>query len=232
MNIAKVGAVDDRVKSRSYRSPARQESARRTRMAILTAAGRLFSEQGYTGTTVAQIAATAAVSIDTVYSSVGPKPAIFRLLLETAISGTDEAVPAEQREYVKAIRAARRGRDKLRIYAAAVGTVAGRMAPLHLVLRDAAAQDADLASLRDEIAARRARNMRLFAEDLIASGDMRPELSADEIADVVWSTSAAEFYTLLVRERGWSLERYEEWLADTWCDLFLRAPRRRRAGSR
>ncbi|HEU4426082.1 MAG TPA: helix-turn-helix domain-containing protein, partial [Pilimelia sp.] len=74
------------VKSRGYRSPLREEQARRTRHAILDAARRLFGQRGYAGTTVAQIAAESGVAVDTVYAAAGPKPVLFRLLLETAIS--------------------------------------------------------------------------------------------------------------------------------------------------
>ncbi|HLL08123.1 MAG TPA: hypothetical protein VK393_05640, partial [Nocardioidaceae bacterium] len=70
-------------------------------------------------------------------------------------------------------------------------------------------------------AERRARNMRLFAQDLVATGDLRPDLDVDEIADVVWSMNSAEFYHLLVHERGWSPQRFGQWLADAWCSLFL-----------
>lgn len=41
-----------------------------------------------------------------------------------------------------------------------------------------------------------ARNMRLFADDLIATGEVRPELSRDVVADTVWSMNASEFYVL------------------------------------
>jgi AcrR family transcriptional regulator len=214
--------VPDAVKSRRYRSPVRDEQARQTRSAILDAARRLFSEQGYAGTTVAAIAAEAGVAIDTVYAAVGSKPVLFRLLLETAISGTDDAVPAEDRNYVRRIQAEPRARAKLEIYAAAVRAISERMGPLHLVLRDAAAQAPELAGIRDDIATRRARNMRLLAGDLIATGDLRPDLTVDEIADVIWTMNSAEFHHLLVHERGWSPAAFEHWLADCWCRLFLR----------
>jgi len=76
-----------------------------------------------------------------------------------------------------------------------------------------------------EIVTRRARNMRLFAQDLDATGELRPGLDVEEVADVVWSMNSAEYYTLLVRERGWAPRRFAHWLADTWCRLFL-APAR------
>ena len=216
--------MPDSVKSRRYRSPLRDEQARQTRSGILAAARRLFVKQGYAATTVAQIAAEAGVAVDTVYAAVGAKSVIFRLLLETALSGTDEVIPAAERDYVRRMRAQTRAREKLETYAAAVRAIAERLGPLHLVLRDAAAQAPELAVIRDEISSRRAENMRMLAQDLIATGDLRPELDAEEIADVVWSMNSAEFYYLLVHERGWAPARFELWLTDTWCRLFLAAP--------
>jgi AcrR family transcriptional regulator len=228
MNIGKVGRVTDPVKSRVYRSSVRAAQAQRTRRAILDAARGLFSTQGYAATTVSQIAAGADVAVDTVYAAVGTKSAVFRLLLETAISGTDQAIPADEREYVRRLRAEPSARGKLKIYAGAVRIVAERMAPLQLVLRDAAAQEPELARMRDEISHRRAGNMHRLAEELIATGELRSGLEPDEVADVIWSTSSAEFYALLVRERGWSSAQFEEWLTFTWGMLFLaKRPRRR-----
>ena len=211
------------VKSRPYRSSVRQEQARRTRLAILQAARRLFLEQGYAATTIAQIAADAGIAVDTVYASVGTKPVLMRLLVETAISGTDRAVPAEQRDYVRQVKAADAAERKIGIYASAVTEVNSRLAPLHLVLRDAAAQAPELAQIWAEIVSRRARNMRLFAQELAATGQLRPGLGIGEVADVVWSLNSAEYYILLVRDRGWAPERFARWLADTWCRLFLAA---------
>jgi len=45
----------------------------------------------------------------------------------------------------------------------------------------------------------------------------------EEAADVIWATNSPEFYLLLVRERGWTPERVEGWLADTWRRLLLTA---------
>lgn len=221
MNTGNVDPVSRPVNPRRYRSDLREERARHTRQSIVDASRRLFTCQGYAATTIAQIAAEAGVAVDTVYAAVGAKPVLFRLLLETAISGTDQAVPAEERDYVQQIRGQPRARDKLRVYAAAVRAISDRMGPLHLVLRDAAGQSPDLALIRDSIASRRAHNMRMFAQELLDTGDVRPDLDIDEIADVVWSMNSAEFHDLLIHQRGWSPAAFENWLADTWCRLFL-----------
>lgn len=215
--------MSEPVKSRGYRSPLRDERARQIRMSILTAARRLFTKRGYAATTVADIAAEAGVALDTVYAAVGAKAVIFQMLMETAISGTDQPIPAEERDYVQRVRAEARARDKLHTYAAAVRDIAERTGPLHLVLRDAASQAPELARIRDGISSRRATNMRLLAQDLMATGDLRPDLTVHEVADVIWSMNSAEFYHLMVNERGWSAASFEHWLADSWCRLFLEA---------
>jgi len=207
--------------SRRYHSPRRTEQAARTRHDVLVAARELLVEQGYAATTIADIARRAQVAVDTVYATVGRKPALLRELVETAISGTDEATPAEDRAYVIAIRAAETARDKITIYARAVTDMQQRMAPVFLALRDAAATDPASGALWTEISQRRAENMRLFAADLRATGEVRSDLTDAEVADIVWSMNAAEYWELLVTQRGWAPARFTDWLIDSWARLLL-----------
>lgn len=66
------------------------------------------------------IAEEARVNVDTVYATVGTKPKLSGLPIETALSGVDVAVPAHQREYLQRIRAEPDARAKLAHCAAAV----------------------------------------------------------------------------------------------------------------
>ena len=88
-------------------------------------------------------------------------------------------------------------------------------------IREAAVGDAACAALRAEISTRRAANMRLFAADLRAPGELRPDLPDDEVADIIWSMNAPEYYTLLVHDRGWTPRRYADWLVDAWSRVLL-----------
>lgn len=209
------------VKRRAYDSPSRRAAAEQTRAAILAAAERLFVSQGYAGMTMQALADDAGVALDTVYAVVGPKPRVVRALIEAAISGAGTAVPAEDRDYVQRIRAAADARTKLTIYARAIRRIHARLAPLVVALRDAGSAHPELSALWHEISERRAANMRLFADDLRATGETRAGLTRDEIADVIWATNAPEFYVLLVEHRGWTPARYERWLADAWARLLL-----------
>jgi AcrR family transcriptional regulator len=207
--------------ARRYHSPRRAEQAVATRRAVLEAARELFIADGYAATTVAGVARRARVAVDTVYATVGRKPELLREVLETAISGTDVPVPAEQRDYVKAARAARGARAKIALYVEGLVAVQQRLAPVFLAVRDAAAADPAAAALWTGISERRAANMRLFAADLRATGELRADLTDDEVADIVWSTNGTEYWVLLVRDRGWSPRRFGELLVDSWTRLLL-----------
>ena len=204
---------------RRYDAPRRRRAAARTRAAILDAARELFTERGYTATPMTAIADRAGVALDTVYASVGRKPELARLLIETAISGTDHAVPAEQRDYVKAVRAATDAGTKIDLYAAAVAATAPRLALVYSIIQQAAPAEPGLAALWAEIAERRAANMRRFVANLATVSPLR--LDPGEAADIVWATNAAEMYQLLVRQRGWTPQQYQRFLADTWRRLLL-----------
>jgi AcrR family transcriptional regulator len=204
---------------RRYDATTRRQAAARTRTAILDAARQLFGERGYAATSMTAIAERAGVALDTVYASAGRKPELARLLIETAISGTDEAIPAEQRDYVEAIRAAPDAHAKIAIYAAAITSIAPRLALVLAIIQQAASDEPELAALWTEIADRRAANMRRFVADLATVAPLR--LDPDRAADIVWATNATELYQLLVGQRGWTSPQYEHFLADTWQRLLL-----------
>lgn len=193
----------------------------RTRSAILAAARGLVSERGFGGLSMQEVARRAGVALDTVYAAVGRKPTLLRLVIETAISGGDAPVDAEERGYVRRIREAPRAADKLAIYAGAVREIHARLGPIVRALREASAAHPELAALWDEIAARRAANMRKLARDLCATGEVRADLGVDRIADVIWATGSPEMYLLFVGDRGWTPAAYESWLSEAWTRLLL-----------
>jgi hypothetical protein len=63
--------------------------------------------------------------------------------------------------------------------------------------------------------------MTMFAKELVATGELRAELTVARTSDVLWSMNAPEFYMLLVDERGWTPEELAVWLADAWARLLL-----------
>ncbi|MGH9211903.1 MAG: TetR/AcrR family transcriptional regulator [Acidimicrobiales bacterium] len=209
------------VKRRAYDTTGRQARSAATRQRILDAAGDLIVQRGYGQTTMAAVAAAAAVHVDTVYALVGRKPDVVSELVERALSGTDQAIPAVERPYVAQIRAASAPESKLAVYARATREMLPRVAPLFVALRDAAGRDRSARRLCRQFSDRRAANMRLFVQDLADAGGLRPGIDIDEAADTVWATNSPELYVMLTDERGWSSERFENWLLTTWSRLLL-----------
>ena len=110
---------------------------------------------------------------------------------------------------------------KLELYAAAIRAIHARMAPLALALRDASTTEPEALEVWQEITTRRAENMRRLARNLRDAGGLRKDLSIAEAGDILWTTNSPELYVLFVQERGWTPQRYEAWLADTWARILL-----------
>ncbi|RPK86150.1 HTH-type transcriptional regulator AcrR [Streptomyces sp. ADI97-07] len=217
MNTLSINRMGEQVR-RQYDTTSRRAAAQATRQSILDAATHLFAERGYAGTTMAQLAECAGVAVDTVYTVAGRKPELFLRLVESAISGTGDAVPPSERNYVREMRAEPDAARKLRRYARAVREMHARLAPL---LRVARSGPPEVAEVWQGVAGRRADNMRILAQELAATGQLRPGLDLEEVADVIWATNSPEFYCLLVEDRGWPPQRFERWLAEGWCRLLL-----------
>ncbi|MCW2807388.1 MAG: TetR/AcrR family transcriptional regulator [Marmoricola sp.] len=200
---------------RRYRSPRREEQAAATRRAILRAARDMFVEQGYPDTTVAAVARRAGVSVDTLYASVGRKPQLLLAVHDMVLGSADEPVAAEQRDYVQAIRSAPDASSKIATYAAALGRLLPTTVPLAESLRVAAQSDPECRAVWDGLNARRAANMLLFARDLRTTGELREDLTDEDVAHLVWTMNSPEFY-LLATAGGRTPEQYAATVADVW----------------
>jgi hypothetical protein len=63
--------------------------------------------------------------------------------------------------------------------------------------------------------------MRKLVRELRSAGGLRPGISVEQAADIVWAMNSSELFVLLTVERGWSPLRFERWLADSWCRLLV-----------
>ena len=198
---------------------ARRQLGRR-RHAILVAAREVFLARGYAAHDDGRDRRAAGVAVDTVYELVGRKPELFRLLIETAISGQDRAVPPRSATTSARSRPSRPRRASSRIYArraaraarsarAAGRRPAGRRRP----------RNRELAELWHEIAERRAANMHRFAAELEAPA--RLAFDVDRAADVIWATNSPELYPLLVQQRAGRRSATAPGSADSWVRLLV-----------
>jgi AcrR family transcriptional regulator len=212
---------------RAYDSTRRREAAEQTRQRILAAARERFLAEGYAGTTIAAIAADAGTAAETVYANFRTKPALLEAVVRAAARG-EEAAEIPDQPGPRAAAAADDPREQLRGFAADVVLRLERVGPLLRVLGAAEAAEPALAELHERIQAARRENLRAVPAALARVGALA--VAEDEAADTVWALASPDLHDLLTRRRGWSRQRYADWLATTLAAALLRPdpPRRTR----
>src|SRR5690348_16435266 len=204
---------DGTVKPRRYDNSGRAELARQVRARVLGAAYEALLEGGWSGTTIAAVAARAGVSVETVYKRFGGKAGLLKAVYDVRLAGDDEPVPIGERPAVRALAAERDPRRAVRGYAALGLQLVERAGPLLAVLLESRGADRDLAAFSATTDAERLAGATAFVAHLVDLGGLRPGLDAERARDAVWALISPEVYVLLVHRRGWSLDAYEEWLA-------------------
>ena len=197
---------------RSYDASGRQAQARQSRRAVLDAAHRLFLERGYATTTVAEVAASAGVSVETVYKAFTNKPGLVKAVFDVLVVGDDEEVPMLQRDFVRRNMAEPDPRRKLADYGDHLAVTAPRISPILLVVRAAAGSDVGAAAVWEQLQAERLTGMTVFAKHLHDGGYLRDGVSKNEARDVLWTHNSVELWDLLVAQRGWSNQRFGRWV--------------------
>lgn len=208
---------------RPYHSPLREESARRTRAQIRVAAARLFVQQGYTATTIRQVAQVSGVAERTVYAAYPGKFELFHDVLDVATAGDELPVPVADRPEFLAALEERDGRRAIEMFAGYGAALLDRAAALILTMTESAGADEDMRRLSEGAARVNATNFATFAQALVDHGALRPGLGAAEAADVLFALGSPHVHQLLRRDRGWTTQRYRAWLEDTLDRTLLRA---------
>jgi AcrR family transcriptional regulator len=208
--------------ARRYASEVRDEQARRTRRAIVTAARDLFLAQGYAATTIDAIAQAAHVSRRTVFNSAGGKATLLKLAYEWAIVGDDEPVALAERPAVKAIQAEPDPQKALALWAQMVAEVATRVAPISEVLTAAADADPAAAQLLADADRDRMSGATAFARYLASLDGLAPGITQQRAADLCWALMDGHLYRRLVAQRRWTTTELAQWLASSLAATLLR----------
>ena len=213
----------DSVKSpRRYDTTRRRERADRARAKVIDVGARLFLADGYAATTVALIATESHVSEETIYKAFGGKAGLVRAIWARALEG-EGWVPAEQRS--DAMQASEQDpREIIRRWGQFTIEVAPRVAPILLLIKSAASSDPQMADLLAEVDQQRLQRMERNARTLHARRHLRPNMTLGEARDILWTYSSPEFFDLLVRRRGWSIERFGRFVADQLISALLPSP--------
>jgi AcrR family transcriptional regulator len=211
------------VKSRRrYHSPQREQQAQATRQQIVDAAARLFTRDGYFGTSIEAIAQDAGVAVPTVYATFGTKRGILSALVDAAIFGADPpGTPSTERTWYHELASEQDAERMLLRWGAYLCKVNARVGPIQRVVQSAAASDPLMAELWQRIKDQRFAGQSAAAHLLAERQVLRPGLSEAQAADILFVLSDAHVYDTCVVDRAWSHRKVARWLGESLCALLL-----------
>ncbi len=209
------------VKPRRYDSTLRREQARETRRRILRAAQELFERDGYGATSMAAVATAAGVSLKTVYLAFETKSGLLRALWHLLLRGDDDTVPVGEQSWYREVLAEPDPERQLRLNMRNSMQVKRRAGAILEVIRSAASADADIAALWARIQSEFRDNQRAVVQSISDRGALAPGLDVAAATDILWALNHPALYTLLTRERRWTLERYQRWVGDLLASQLL-----------
>jgi AcrR family transcriptional regulator len=200
---------------RQYRSELRTSQARETRRAIVAAASRLFVEHGYGATTIDAVADAAGVSRKTVFTAVGGKVELLKVALDWAVAGDDRPVALAERAELRQLLEQPDPAVLVTGWARLLAEIDARVAPLFQALEVAAGIDSEARELLEQSQHQRLDAARLIVERLRTLGALTNDLTESDAVDLAWLATDGALFDRLVRVRGWSTDRFAEWLAHT-----------------
>jgi AcrR family transcriptional regulator len=209
------------VKTQKAHRSRRADRAEQTRQRILASATALFDAYGYASTTMEGIAERADVAVETVYSRFRTKAKLLDAILEPAIVGVTDGRDLFDLPDIARARQCQDQRTQIRTLAHLSRGILERTAVAHRILRSAAASDAAAAELQRADAKRRGDAQQLYVDILLANGPLRDGLTPGDAAATYSALSNPDTYGLLIGERGWSADKFEEWLGDSVTLLLL-----------
>jgi AcrR family transcriptional regulator len=207
---------------RKYDSTRRQEQAGETRRQILEAALKLFIEHGYTGATIEAIAKEAGVALKTVYAVFKNKWKILVTLLNNSSSNSgEENISMLERAGPKAVAQERDQRRQLQMFAKVIANNMEGAAYISEIMQVAAKTEANVDKMVQNLNKQRWQHMAVAVQQIASNGRLRERADEAHATDIVWTLTSPEVFLLLTRGRGWSKEKYAEWLADTLTRTLL-----------
>jgi AcrR family transcriptional regulator len=210
-----------KTRKRSYKSLVRERQADDTRRRIVEATRKLLLSEGYAGMTIDAIARQAEVSAQSVFAIFKSKTGILIALLDQTAFGP---------EYEAAVQKALGTTDpeaRLRLAAPIARQIHDAQSAAFDLLRGSGVVAPELAKLeqqREDLRYERQERMILSLRD---ARRLRPDLTMKTARDIFWMLTGRDVYRMLVRERCWSSEKYQDWLADTLVRSLLTAEKRR-----
>jgi len=202
-------------KKRVYRSLIRQKQAGETRTRIISAARKLLEERGYAGMTMEAVARKAGVAVATVYAIFGSKTGIVSAILDAARFGS---------QYQDLVREAMQTADpraRLKFAARIPRRIYESESSVMDLLRGAKAVAPNLAFAEAERDCQRYDSQKGLVQYLVQTRSLRPGLTMERARDILWTLTSRDVYRMLVGERGWTAQEYEDWLSEAIVERLI-----------
>jgi hypothetical protein len=191
-----------RKRVRAYRSAVRNEQRERTAKRIIGAAGKLFKSKGFEGVSIDEISKRGILREWMVRALFNDQ---YQVLVARALGITE---PRKRLRAAAGI--ARQVYDSER---AEIG-----------LLRGAALISPDLIALERETEAIRFERQESTVQLLFDAKALRSGMSYEQARDIFWTLTGRDLYRMLVVERKWSSQEYEQWLGDLLARALLKEP--------
>ena len=204
---------------RRYDNSRRLAQVRATRVRVIEAAKRLFSENGYPATTLEAIADAAGVALPTLYRLFGSKRALLTAVLDTSFGGDDEPVAFGDRPEQQQALAEADPTRLVRAFAHTCRLLMERSSDMFHVLSSAAQVDPEIAELQNEIRRQRHAGQSRIVAAMAARNALDPELSLPDAEDIAYAALSPEVHRILTVERGWTGDQYERWVGRALSSL-------------
>lgn len=193
----------------------RQRQADDTRRRIVAATRQLLRSQGYARMTVDAIAQRAEVSAQSIYAIFRSKTGILTELLNQSTFGPDYDAAVQQA--LAAPEPAMRLRGAARI----ARQIHDAQSATFDLLRGSGVVAPELAKLEQEREDLRYRRQERMIISLRDAKSLRPGLTYATARDIFWMFTGKDVYRMLARERGWSSQKYQDWLAEVLVQALL-----------
>ena len=208
-------------KKRPYKSLVRQRQAVDTRRRIVEAAWKLLQSEGYAGMTIEAIAQRAEVSAQSVYAIFKSKTGVLTELLDQSTFGADYD------DTVRQALSTSNPETGLRFAARIARQIHDAGSATFDLLRGAGVIAPELAKLERQRERLRYERQETMISSLREARRLRPELGHRTARDVLWMLTGRDVYRMLVLERGWTSQKYQDWLADTLVRSLLTVSKKR-----
>ena len=203
-----------------------QARTRLARAAVLDTARTLFLERGYAATTIEAISAASRVPSATVYRLFSSKLQLLQGLFNAtlpdgAVGANGEPAPVPDHPRLGALLTEPDPRAQVAVFAGIARDILSRGSQVYPILVTAAGSDPQAADLLAAYTRTREQGQGHLSRCLAERRSLRPGLSERDATDIVHALASPEVYQLLVTGRGWSPDRYEQWLTATLASQLL-----------